>query len=1125
MQTIENKIYKGKIESYKGQFGFIESELGNTFFHKTGLNVGYIPVRNDIVEFKVRNSRKKTDLLEAYDIFFNGKIVYKEDSKINEQYILGTVKWFDYTKGFGFIFTKKGDYYIHKSGILPPSIIFDGDKVLFNVIDSKGKLSAINCQRLVDGLSYRDIIEQQNILNDYLSSVTCYNSDNYQVLKSIAKNKELDKNIKNTFLISAFEKSTAEYQYKILFEDNLIDIQNETSENQIELLQKLERLDFKRIKSIAQSDKIEEPAKDAFLKSAFEKTSTEYQFNMIVDGFISITEQEQTKFLQRYLTELGNINLSTYDRIKSIAVSDKFEKTVMDAFQKLAFEKANSGYQFKMFFEGLVTLSEESQIKLIQKYLLELGEINFTNYNQIKSISQSDKIEKTVKNAFLRLAFEKANPDYQYRMLFIEYLIDIQKETSESQIQILQKFERLEIEKIKFIAQTDKIEKVVRDAFLKFIFDRANVEYQYKLMIEGIIILSEESQIKVLEKYFENERTIGKYTGRLRLDFDIINSILQTNKIEISVKDAFLKFAFEKADAESQYKMLFVDNLIDIQKETSEYQVELLRKFGRLDIDKIKSISQSDKIEKKVKDVFLDIAFEKAKAECQYKMLFDDCLLQDISKKLEFLLNTTQSGRIRFSKGQYGGKTYFEVLEKDIEYLHKNRNQKSNIDVFYMIKHGYWSYDGGEKNEYSLSSTYKQWKESWFSILEEVNREIEYQKIFADDSAEELYKKITQINDAKELYEIFEIDFNEIDFKNAIKSAILQLDFNFLNYIDNYKWLTCFKQYNSEYYNSLFEQNYPQISKINRLRLWLQNLNPYYHYLELVQSAWLLSNDERKLLNKRIKEHAKDERLQKFYDQIPIAELIKETEITKTYKCKWRNLYYKNGSVQVFFDKSTSSEDYPWESSREEWNLLTHEYFNNRRIDDIIATVNNNNHITKITGLEDIEVKIVIAEVRKNGTSDRKTNISSSQISKIIHNISARNQCINFLARQNSDYNVLDIQELVTDDYGSLRRDVSFIFPIPNGKGNVYLIWESAEFEKSKATHIFKCSEEELESVESKIKEFIESNLRTRSRLNSVEIDDLEVKKELQYFCRINHDSVEYQVWENRMREVLYFLK
>jgi len=323
----------------------------------------------------------------------------------------------------------------------------------------------------------------------------------------------------------------------------------------------------------------------------------------------------------------------------------------------------------------------------------------------------------------------------------------------------------------------------------------------------------------------------------------------------------------------------------------------------------------------------------------------------------------------------------------------------------------------------------------------------------------------------------------------------------------------------------LFEKSYPQISKINRLRLWLQNYNPYYNYIEFVQVAWQLSNDERKLLNKRIKEFAKDERLQSFLDQIPVTELIVETKSSKTYKCKWRNIYYNNGSIQVFFDKYTSSEDYLWESAREEWNLLTQEYFNRRRIDDVITTVNSNNQITKISGLEDIEVKIVIAEVHKNGATEGKTNITSSQISKIIHNISARNQCINFLASQSSVYNVLDIQELVTDDYGSLRRDVSFIFPIPNTKGNVYLIWESAEFEKSKATHIFKCSEEELENAESKIKDFIESNLRTRSRLNSVKYDDIEVKRELQYFCRVNHDTVEYQVWENRMREVLPFLK
>ena len=194
-------------------------------------------------------------------------------------------------------------------------------------------------------------------------------------------------------------------------------------------------------------------------------------------------------------------------------------------------------------------------------------------------------------------------------------------------------------------------------------------------------------------------------------------------------------------------------------------------------------------------------------------------------------------------------------------------------------------------------------------------------------------------------------------------------------------------------------------------------------------------------------------------------------------------------------------------------------------MDDIVITVDNNNRIIEIIGLENIEVQIVMAEVRKKGIAERKTSISSTQLTKIIHNVSARNQCVNFLASQNSQYNAIDIQELVTDAYGSSLRDVSFLFPIPDRNGNVYLVWESVEFEKSKATHIFKCEENILEDSETKIKNFIEDNIRIRSRLNSVESEDIEMQKELRYFCRVNHDTVDYQVWEDRMKEVLPFLK
>ena len=78
MQQIDNKIYTGKILSFNGQFGFIESELGSTFFHKTGLNTGFTPEKNTPVEFKIKKSTKKLGMFDAYKIAFNKNALQKE---------------------------------------------------------------------------------------------------------------------------------------------------------------------------------------------------------------------------------------------------------------------------------------------------------------------------------------------------------------------------------------------------------------------------------------------------------------------------------------------------------------------------------------------------------------------------------------------------------------------------------------------------------------------------------------------------------------------------------------------------------------------------------------------------------------------------------------------------------------------------------------------------------------------------------------------------------------------------------------------------------------------------------------------------------------------------------------
>ncbi len=60
----------------------------------------------------------------------------------------GTVKFFDATKGFGFIKEEGGseDYFVHATGINQP--IADGDEVTFELKDGKRGLNAVNVSKI-----------------------------------------------------------------------------------------------------------------------------------------------------------------------------------------------------------------------------------------------------------------------------------------------------------------------------------------------------------------------------------------------------------------------------------------------------------------------------------------------------------------------------------------------------------------------------------------------------------------------------------------------------------------------------------------------------------------------------------------------------------------------------------------------------------------------------------------------------------------------------------------------------------------------------------------------------------------------------------------------------------------
>ena len=1078
-----------------------------------------------------------------------------------EKYLLGKVKWYDKRKGFGYIKADKTDYYINRLNLLSTISISENNLVIFCAKSHNGKLSAINCQLFPDGLNDCSSDNQIELLQVYLSKFRYIESSGYATIKSIIQSKKINETTKVTFLKLAFEKASADCQYKMLFEDHLIVIENETTESQIELLQKIERLDINQIKSIAQSNRIKEDTKVIFLKSAFKKASTDCQYKMLFEDCLIDIENETTEIQIDILQKLGKLDIN---QIKFISQSNKISEAVKVSFLKTTFGHSNTELQYKMLIMGLTTISTQEQQDFLNKYLLELGEIekdfdlNVSNkdwrYDKIKSISQSDKINETVKAIFLESAFEKASTEYQYKML-VDGLIFF---SEECQINFLNNYllrldniSQLNYDQVKSFAKSAKIANTAKESFLKSVFKKANIEYQYEMLVDGLINLSEETQIEFLHKYllelgnisgkYQSDKideagnlTFGKYRGQSLMKvlinepsyvqwclanvtgfnisawkYNRVKFIVLSDKIAQTAKEIFIKSAYKKASVEYQFKMLFEDCLINIEKVTTESQIELLQKIKKLDINQIKSIAQSKKINEITKVTFLKLAFEKASADCQYKMLFEDHLIDIENETTESQIELLQKIE-KLDINQIKSIAQSNRIKEDTKVIFlKSAFKKASTDCQYKMLF-----------EDCLIDIESETTEIQNDILQKLGK-LDINQIKFISQSDKIEKKAKVIF----LKSVFEKASVEYQCKMIVDELIIFSHEEQQEFLRDYKWLSCVKQYSPKLYDKLFEDNYSQLTKIDRLYLWLQGLNPYYNYLEFVQAAWQLSNDERKLFNKRVKEHAREERWQKFIDQVPTAKLIEETENTKIYNCKWRNLYYFNGAICVFLDKTTATENYTWNPSCEEWNLLTQEYFNNRRIDDIIVTVDSNNRITKITGLEDIEAEIIMAEVRKNGTSERRTEISSSQLAKIIHNVASRVQCIDFLTSRKSDYNVIDIQELITDNYGSLQREISFLFPIPDENDNVYLIWESAEFEKSKATHIFKSDRNVFEELESKIKDFIESNIRTRSRLNSVEIEDLKVKRELQYFCKVNHDMADYQVWENRIKGVLPFLK
>lgn len=140
-------------------FGFIVSEGEDVHVHKTALPVGYAPQPNDIVSFE--KSVGKTGRVTATsvipqkivlsnytagELYPVGQSVFVQEVSVqanDKGTHTGDIKWFDETKGFGFIVSRGEDIFVHHTGLPEGYVPQPEDIVSFEeTVGKDGRLRA-----------------------------------------------------------------------------------------------------------------------------------------------------------------------------------------------------------------------------------------------------------------------------------------------------------------------------------------------------------------------------------------------------------------------------------------------------------------------------------------------------------------------------------------------------------------------------------------------------------------------------------------------------------------------------------------------------------------------------------------------------------------------------------------------------------------------------------------------------------------------------------------------------------------------------------------------------------------------------------------------------------------------
>jgi len=658
-------------------------------------------------------------------------------------------------------------------------------------------------------------------------------------------------------------------------------------------------------------------------------------------------------------------------------------------------------------------------------------------------------------------SWRRKNP---YEEIFKRLQSEQQQEVKDTFMKLLKPLDsELKYKQVKAIY--DLLPKNERADFIQQAYQIADEQRKYVLLANYSIPVSE---IELIKKWYHKKL--------VNFNFEIIKNLSQ------SYQKVFIEFFYEQVQTVGSKE---------------KYQ-QVTRIYNKLDTNQ-----RAD---------FIQQAYQIANEKYKLLLLFfiADSLIT-FPDQLEKWLTASSFLLIKPKKNKYYNIPLLVLVNKDINYV---INETKVFDNRLLENLAYY-------HRYGLKDIIRGLREFTFTGFKLIKFEDELEKEIDE------FRKIQIVTNIRELSNYSPLSYQDDFFKkyvtifiNSIKN---QFDYFLKNENELIDRLIAINTIHKEVCGDFISSHSIYFSTYVKMKLWVYDVYDVFDYNNYGFYYFRLNKYEKKRYNQKARELMKEDVTNMMIAQrIPWEYKYTDEQGINHYSASWRSLWFLDTGIKVCIkkveDENIFSPTYRWEYSEEKFNFLFG-YLSKKRIEDLDIEEKDGN-ILKIKGLERLEEIIYKVNLEKNIAEKGLEKVAKEEgENKIPPSLIIKNQCVNYLNNlQDADKNPTRILE-ISKDYmsGNIHTDTSLLFSITKGE-NVFIVWESLEFNKSKATHVFKIKLDEYSESLEKISEFLEKNLKVRSKLNS---DSFDEKEKLKYLCRIDHDNFDFKKWEVQLLNIL----